>query len=291
MHFCPEIMTKIHKIAFFLLLFCTQSCKINESKSIELGTNIFNMSEPELFLDNNITNPNLEDNLIYLGGRSFIYSYKYTQNGQVKYCYLEPSDSLNPPASILADKPNGKSIKIDEIKLSVYKGKGDISLAKTQTIIKYDYLSENRRLSMGERTGVVENGTSIFLHPPRSHCFLPTGFYSFPNLKLPLSIGATWEAYFSVPSHVKPRIEDTFFPKAKVPEGVDHYYNVEDTLTVKSNFGNLKCFKIVGTGMVDERLFSKTTMLFNEDYGFVELTFFNTADSITLSLTLKKITE
>ncbi len=277
--------------AFLITFMLLGGCKnFIEDKTTNTRLKLFNLEEPEMLLDNDVVNNNLVDNEIYTAGAKFIYRYNHVKGGKIKHCYVDKNNysEKKPRATFLTDTTSNDLIKIDEIVLSVYKGKGDVSLAKSQSIIKYDYFSKGEKIFLGERTGVKEDSTSIFLHPPRGHCFIHTVLYPFPQLKYPLYIGAFWESFFSVPSYMHEDLNMSM-PSHKIPSSISIEYEVQDTLTHVSELGNLFCYKINSEGTDMDSIFSSSTFLFNHEYGFIELDYYNTVDSSNIILKLEKV--
>lgn len=248
---------------------------------------IFDAEERDFLLDNDILNPNLDDNIIYTRGAVFTYSYKFFQNDTLKKCSIKSGRKMKPVLSIPSDNSE-EALELDYIKLYVYNGKGDINLAKSQSIIKYDYYIGDRKFYLGERTGVLEDSASIFLHPPRNHCFISTCIHPFPYIKFPLSIGATWEAHFGIPSYA---YEDQFLKEKmkKFPESLDMNYEVERMQVLNTKMGKIECFVINGFGSNDNKTITELKMFFNEQYGFVKLDYYNHLDITKLVLDLEEV--
>ena len=283
---------------FFVLFFCCKESK--KAKNTSDGydqsnlekASIFNVTEPELYLDNNIENPNLIDNAIFTPGSEFVYSYTFFEKKAEHKCWLKSKGlrilevNLKPSDYI----PESNEIEIDEVKLYVYRGKGDQSLAKTQSIIKFDYYSDDKRVQFGETTGVAETEKKLFLHPPRSHCFLTTSLHPFPYIKFPISVGSFWQSSFGVPSYV---FENEYLKRKDffkyLPDGLDTYYEVKSLKTLKTPLGSLECFEIKGESTYGDKLITDLTMYFNEIFGFVRLDYTNHLDSSRLQIKLDKV--
>jgi len=247
----------------------------------------FGVEEKGFLLDNKVPNPNLDDNIIYTRGAEFTYSYKFFQNDTLKKCSIKlETRNMKPILSIPQSNTEGE-LELDSIKLYVYTGKGDISLAKSQSIIKYDYYIGDRKF-LGEQTGVVEEPASIFLHPPRSYCFISTCLHPFPYIKLPLSIGSAWEAHFGIPSYA---YEDQFLKERmeKFPESLDMNYEVERIEKLNTKMGAIECFVINGIASYKNNKVTQLKMFFNEQFGFVKLDYYNHFDSTKLVLDLEKV--
>jgi len=273
-------------MTIFTILISLSACKINSEYTN--GEEFFEMQEPEMLLDNEHPNTNLEDNDIYLPGSEFTYDYKFFDKDIEQRCYVG-LDSIGKQAYLLENgREKSNYVRLDNVKLYVYRGKGDISLAESQSIIKYDYLVNDRRFFFGERTGVAENSDAFFLHPPRGHCFITTCLHPFPYLKLPLSVGKTWNSYFSIPPYA---YKDEFLKDMMLafPPDLDMNYEVKSLEKINTVLGKIECFKILGEASHDNKVITEVEIYFNYEYGFSKLDYFNYLDSSRLVLELKSI--
>lgn len=242
-----------------LFLFIIISC----SRSLE------NLKEPDFLLDNDIESDVSLDNKIFKPGKIFSYKVKiFDSLGRELILGMKPSFGEPDWELFPIDRVNkaGKTYFIDQVKLSVFKGQGGIELGKTQTIIKYDFLQEGKRVYLGEKTGVVEDSSRIFLHPPRSNFFLVNQFNPFPYVKFPIDKFEYWEFDFVIPEHALSITKDLNETSMKISYklvGVEEYFGL---------IGICSVFKIYGRGY-NKEIETSTTFYFNEKYGFVKIVF------------------
>lgn len=269
-----------------LLLISLYSC-------VNQDPNWFNLEELEELKDKGVSNPLNDDNIIFLPSHTYKYSYKYIRSGQElkfkvffnKKCIEDHTISC---IDYAIDSLSSK-YTIDYINLLVFKNTADNDLSNTQTIIKYDYFNNSGgSILYGEQTGVVEDSTQIFLHPPRSFNFSITEFAPFPYLKLPLEIGKRWNGELHIPSYwiTKAKL-DIEMPTNSTTIMISHEYSVMGKERIETPLGPLDCFIIKAEGLSD---FGTSTLMmyFNETHGFIKLDYlFFTGEELKLSLVEK----
>lgn len=287
-----------YTIICLLLIFALAigSCKKNKISKIP---NLYKILDPESFLDNDILNPLNKDNVIFKPKKIFRYNYTYLdkQKNKLKSVILFKDECLTDStiqcfdwANIQLDNKIKESIyPIDYIDLYVYQTNGNNSLSEEQTIIKYSYHNKFKgKILTSEQTGVVEDSSTIFLHPPRAYSFVITEFNPFPRVVFPLQIGKEWEGQITIPS--------TFLKKVKMEHLIkdeyisfDSFYKVVDTININVPYSEEKvfCYRI---SCKNKGNLGKTSLIFDfsEKYGFVKFDYQN-IDSTRLILELNEI--
>lgn len=134
-------------------------------------------------------------------------------------------------------------------------------------------------------TGVMENDSIIFLHPPRMKEFAQLEFCPFPIVHLPISVSKTWAFEMTgTKGYIR-----------SINREVDKEINVASKYTVigKVKFYSfwlaqtIDCWEIRGLGQTELGQ-TALTAYFSEEYGFVFLDF-DTINGNKFRLTLKSI--
>ncbi|QHT70373.1 hypothetical protein GXP67_28815 [Rhodocytophaga rosea] len=124
--------------------------------------------------------------------------------------------------------------------------------------------------TMKEFTGVTENDTTVWIHPPRFEDYRVLAFSPFPVLKYPLKAGSTWNFDITIGGDwgSKDLMEWKGLKEFKA------FYKLLGKETLSTKLGKLECYKILAEGSND---FGKTQLVlfFNEKYGFVQLHYQN----------------
>jgi hypothetical protein len=286
------------RIAFWIVfLLLTASPKGISQPAFDLEKFfLYDAPIPAILRDSGSLNTANQDNLIFIPGRTFTYTYSLKKNGKMYYYAVIPDvrektdpaynfiDWISIPAdSVFSDN---KIHPIRSIELYVYKNKTLMTTVPEQTGIKYEFLNGNRRILLGESTTVTENPQRIFLHPPRSHGFVMTEFNPFPTVNFPLNIGNSWTSFISIP--------DVFLKKANIrsrsTDGLTHFdleYKITSDTTISTKIGMVLCKKIEAKGKAALGNTS-ATFYFSEKWGFVEIEYHN-IDGSELSLKLTDI--
>lgn len=276
-------------------LFSIMGCTVKKKKAETFPLpNWYNVAIPENFTDSDSSNWNLnKDNIAFLPKRKFTYTYILSQEGSEKDLYSivkfnrkcmkdNSVDCIDWEISPIANFNTDSLYPVEKIVLSVFESKGHTSLSNTQTIIKYDYFNSKGRILFGERTGVVEDSNSIFLHPPRNFGFCLTEFCPFPEFRKNQD---KWTATLHIPSY--------WFEDARLGLGrdddteLDVEYVYKGQEEVESPLGLLLCHKVEATG-TSNTMQTSLAFLYHEEYGFVKLKY-QLPNSYHLTLNLEKI--
>lgn len=243
------------------------------------NSDLYKAKEPTFLLDVGAYNELNEDNEIFKTDRIFLYKLSFSDKFEQKTLCLQPKVTgvgydLIPAGEI------SSNVKycIDYIRLSVFRNKGDTNLGETQTIIKYDFFDGERKVFLGEKTGVVEDSTKIFLHPPRSHFFFFNQFNPFPFVRFPIEESEYWEFEFRIPEHALEKVQRLRIPTLKI------MYKLSSKEQIRSPWGLLDCYKFIATGLNDE-IETRSIYLFNPKYGFLRMEFW-TIEGVKIEMTL-----
>jgi hypothetical protein len=154
-----------------------------------------------------------------------------------------------------------------------------------QTVISWNYLNKNNEFITSESTGLVENESNIWMHPPRSQFFAITEANPFPYIKTPYKIGTSWNwklafgGGWSQPAWMvwKGRVD------------ADYDYKIVGKDTLETALGKLDCWIVdcVSTSRIGKTILKAH---FSEKYGFVKLDYTN-IDGSKLIFDLKKMSE
>lgn len=226
-----------------------------------------------------------QDNKIFLPNRVFTYSLTHINSScDTSYFFstFDPNCKLNKTKCIdwHIGSPNTLDTNvyiIDTVKLYVYQGVSKLmsEMSKQQTIIKYEYFTGHDRFFIGELTGVIEDTTKIFLHPPRSNGLIINELNPFPEIKLPIKIRDTWrkELYISNPILKSIKIKDIeeldgLSVKFTYTVDKEHFYQ-------HNTLGKLKCYRVKGVS--DKYFWGQTSIEFDfsPKYGFLNIEYNN----------------
>ena len=257
--------------------------------------NLYNMPTPEMLKDIGDDNNLNLDNKVFLSKREFIYSYKFINSNKNKICVVfldqkcideNRKDCINWSLHNSIKGIPDWQYPIKNIRLYVFSKKSNTSLSNSQTLIKYEYYNEIGQVFFGERTGVVEDSTRVFLHQPRQYVFAITELNPFPEIRFPLTIGKEWKSITTIPPLMLETIKYDALNKTDFISR-NLTYKVVDKTKIKSKLGKITCFKIEANA---EGTLKKTSMIayFNDKFGFVKI-IFNNLDGSVIILNLDSV--
>jgi len=221
------------------------------------------------------------DNQIYTVGRRFVFEYFCQDSSGTKYhmtrgakradhaydWYFEPIEKRHPNSvgKVTMSVRNGLTPFLETIP------------DYNQTVIQYDYDTNNDTFWTNEVTGAIENQENIWLHPPRSEFFQILELNPFPYIKKPYQVGTTWTWKLAFGSMWSDK-------RWLVWEGTRENiitYTITEKTTMKTKLGNLECLVISATAKSD---IGNTSLrsYFNSTYGFVKLDYTNINGSKTV---------
>lgn len=244
------------------------------------NSSLYDLEDPEFLTDMGVTNPLNDDNIIFKTGNRFIYKLVISDKTGPKQ--LSMRKSLSGPQPVLVPAATVRlEYTIDHIALEVFRNKGETSLGETQTIIKYDFYDGQKKVFVGEKTGVIEDSNRIFIHPPRSHFFYSNQLTPFPYVLLPIDEHTTWEMLFDIPEHTE----------KKYPFLTDHTlqltYSMIGRKEVSTPWGldTIYQFKAIAK---NSQITTSCDYYFSEDYGFVKIEFHN-LDGVVIRMDIEDI--
>jgi len=289
-HRFKNTIVSFRKPLFLVLIWlCSSSVGIAQQR-----LNFLNMPEVALLKDSGLVNSNNSNNKIFLSRKVFTYKPTFSDSAGQKYCALFYNEKCIVDKQIpCIDWRYTKTAAVDSgsypitsIRLYVYENKLSNSLSETQTLIKYDYYNNNDRILLGEQTGIVEDSSQLFIHPPRSYAFSLTEFNPFVALRLPLQTGKKWQSFIDFPI--------SYLRKAKLknisvadPIHFDFAYEVTGEAQVSTQLGLVTCTVVRAKG-TSELGKTTSTFFYNEQYGVVDAVYEN-IDKSTLRLQLMSI--
>jgi hypothetical protein len=217
-----------------------------------------------------------QDNKIYLPHRVFEYDYTLVHKSEPDKplysvvffndsCLMKKMDCIAWSIDSTLDFSSIKRYPVENIELLVYKTRGQMDLANTQTIIRYDYTNRKGKILFGSRTGVKENENGVFLHPPRAYAFKLTEFCAFPWYKTDQQ---EWPGEIHIPSY--------WANDVKLDLGTDDlsamrlHYTKQGKETISTTLGDRLCEKVIATAENDN-LQTQLTYWYDEELGFVQM--------------------
>lgn len=190
----------------------------------------------------NIKSKHNDDNLIYSTNKQFVYSvYRISENDTLQCYTIRKTDTIG----------------INRLVLKIIPGN-----FFGQTKIKWEYYDKDSLINT-EITGLVEDSTEIWIHPPRfNYPFVFTESAPFPEIRYPLVSGKTWNSVLTIP---KGNFKEVGLDGSKVSKNYK-ITGIENVETKSGNFNN--CWKVESFGKSKIGT-SKHFYFFNKDYGFV----------------------
>lgn len=156
--------------------------------------------EDTFFVDKGVLNKVNEDNIIYKGGKKFYYTVTLEKSQNIVLLHLKDynTTSFDPKSSY--DEEN---VYINTIRLNVFENT-NTNFLDGQTLIKYDYMNKDRVIGrLSEVTGIIEDSTMVYVHPPRGLGFTFLEITPFPVVNLPLELGKTWRNNLTIPKETQ----------------------------------------------------------------------------------------
>jgi hypothetical protein len=245
-------------------------------------------NEKESDVENNIVQQINRDNVIYINGREFVFSYKYySKQNKPMTCYVLDTTKMLWKLEEKIQNPNNKWYAIDKIHLRVhYKTKDSVST--NQTPIEYSYFSNNKRIGFKEQTSISESDNMVMINVPRFYCFYLSELISPPLInRPPLKIGESWPSSIEIPeSTIKfMRLDTLLKTNGNIVNG--YSTTITDTISIETNMGKLFCY-VVNTESKNNNKLPSLISYFNEKYGFIRLNYFN-IDSTRMEYNLEAV--
>jgi hypothetical protein len=150
--------------------------------------------------------------------------------------------------------------------------------------MEFNYLNVKKdQIGTLSMSGIYDDSTGIWIHPPRDYYFQILEFSPYPYIKFPLAVNRKWKWSLEV--------DDNWSMKGIVEYrgtvNLKYQYKVTKKELLNTDLGKLECYVVEASGM--SRL-GKTKLIsyFNEKYGFVKLIYHN-VDKSYLILSLEEI--
>lgn len=243
-------------------------------------------------------NKNNFDNIVFKSRRNFIYDYSYYKHYSDSISYkfeyynihcLNSKNLCCIGVNIVFPIENYKFNKnryyLDKLLLKVYERDGNDKDLEGQTLIKYVFfnLFDTIRFT-GSNTGVIEDEKMVFVHHYRSKAFTILEYSPTLFIEYPLIVGKTYSGNLSIPEIFAKELS---LNPAK-SSNLRQEYLIDSKFKYDTKWGCLEAYKIVANGKNDTYGSSRTTFIWNEEVGLLEIDFQN-IDSSRILFTLIEI--
>jgi hypothetical protein len=220
-------------------------------------------------------NPYNKDNEIYLGGKEFVYKYKYQDSVGNYYQFKREGYELTPLDSITQST-------LVEVSIIIEEDRNFFDSDYEQTVAEYRYyLPNGEAIYPRNYSGIVENEKNIWMHPFRSPCYFRLlQLCPFPFIQLPEEIGKKWNWSLDTGNLYDC---DQWGEWEGVVES-KYEYEIISKEQLLTQMGDLECYvvKSIGKGTLGE---TELISYFNKENGFVRLEYKNVNKSkMTLEL-------
>ncbi len=257
-----------------LLSFFIVSCKTTKFPNF--------YEESSIWKDAGEENKNNYDNKIFISNRTLRYniSFKDSTGKKLKlfiFNELCKSDSSNKCHNFkltpINYKKRNNEYEINNFTITVYRNNTEVmkNIASTQTIVNYSFFNNNKIINrLSSLTGIIEDSSQIYMHPPRSGYFEILEFFPFPKVYFPLSIGKSWSSKLSVPNH--------FFKYSNIEnkaQVVLNSYRVTEKIFIETSDGKKECWKIDAVSQSDIGE-NKASFYYSTTIGFIKMVFIDT---------------
>jgi hypothetical protein len=132
-------------------------------------------------------------------------------------------------------------------------------------------------------SGIYDDATRIWIHPPRDYYFQILEFSPYPYIKFPLAVNSKWKWGLEVGDNWS--MKDIVEYQGNV--NLEYHYKVIRKELLNTDLGKLECYVVEANGI---SILGKSKLIsyFNEKYGFVKLVYHN-IDKSCLTLKLEDI--
>ena len=228
------------------------------------------------------------DNKTFKTGRIFVYDYIMTRkSGQVVTCKIveQKGIPMRKAWTFLPIDQKGEDC-ILEHQIRVFNEENRmLKFLSNKDYTFVQYRSETAKGPIGgtRLLGMIENEENIFLPNPIGRIFNVLQSAPPLYLKSPKTVGNEYNYRAEVPA----KYSDPRWGDWQENEVMNFKYKITDETTIDSPFGNLPCLEIQasGGGLIGQ---SALTTYFNEEYGFVQMTYKN-IDGSTMVMKLTEI--
>ncbi len=261
----------------FLLLLSLLAFVACQSESEPLPP-FYNVEAPEQFKDVGPLNTAFtQDNFIYKPGKIFTFEYTYTsEEGQEILIGVDAESEafgqgtipwkLVPVAdATISDYP------VASVGISVFATQTPmVGFLPEQTIIRYGFYNEVGEIGFGELTGLIEDSTKVWLHPPRALGFVILEFSPFPEILKPFDKDTSWVREMHIPQQWSEKLNLDVDGSTSMQ--ITYKQGAQQTMTTP--LGELDCYKVTAesTGKLGQ---TQATFYFHEEFGFVQMEYDN----------------
>lgn len=198
------------------------------------------------------------NNVIYTPGKVFVYEFQILSGDQEYYLKNKEQDTFK-----LTE--NRAEALLKEIHLTVIRPKLFQRTNRNQTQIIYSYEPDPK---IAVFTGLVENETNIWLHPPRKGFFRALETCPFPYIQLGEENQEEWKDSMLISSYWSDSVWGVWTDKLLL----NYHYKREGKERIRTNFGEVECVRILAKAH-SEIGSSSLVAHFSGEYGFVQLTY------------------
>lgn len=270
-------MIRLYKIslAIFLMVILPLIAFTQDSKNkfiYDCGS-IFCIEK--LNLDSSLILNYTDDNVIYKDQKEFVYSYKYIEDGQ-EYLIGNKGHILNTTEEIDDHTVMEVSFIPSKKEEEMWKR---FDSTNQQTAIRYHYYNRNSKsFEPWEASGLVENEKNIWIHPfRRPGYFAMLNLNPYPFVKFPIQIADTYKWELKVGGDVY--LNNLWIDFKGTTLRKHHYMVVSKTMKHFPYTGDIETYHIKANSN-SEIGESSAEFYFSEEYGFVEMIFYNVNNSI-----------
>jgi len=235
-----------------------------------------------------------ENNIIYQTDRVFTYDYFYQDKSGSKYKFEIDKDAweLGHPEMARAWKwvelNSVTDRTINTVELNVKYGLEPFierNPEYNQTVITYFFPQVDGLRDFNSSTGVIENESNVWIHPPRQRFFKILEINPFPFIKQPYEVGNKWNWSLQIGKFWGDERWATW------EESIENQYQYEITgrTEIRTTAGVFSCLIVESTA--SSRIGSTELIsYFNEEHGFIKMEYTN-IDSTKTVLELVDYTE
>lgn len=162
---------------------------------------------------------------------------------------------------------------ISYLEIRVEDSRADNVTNEYQTTIEYAYYNfESKPLPFTSRTGVVDNKSNIWLHPPRIGPLKILNLSAYPFVKFPIIMGDTWDCDMIIGRNWSHKDFGGLW-KTDTDKFM-HHYKVVGVSSLVINSQSFLCFQIssITKSKIGQ---SSCTFYFSEEFGFLRMSFFS----------------
>lgn len=201
------------------------------------------------------------NNKIYKPGSVFIYDYEIVKAG--KRLKLQKNKGVMANAEFELVPIASEEVGVDKIHLIVKSVSDKERVNENQTQVYY--LQEPVYSSMSA-TGIVENDKNVWMHPIREGFFAALETAPFPYVKFPLQTGVQWSDEMKISENWSNEMWGSWDGNL----ALSYSYEITDTETLKTDLGDIECYKI--NSVADSDL-GQTSLVsyFSPEHGFVRM--------------------